>query len=1028
MKKVLFFASALAGLFFAASCQQETLEPEQMSKTVTFTVEAPGAINTKAIADGLNVNEVHYAVYKTNSGEDYSIDNSGEIDGPLAKGVVEMNNKKASVEFDLLQDQKYTVIFWAQVAGADHYDLGDLRTITVKHENGVVDGNDETRAAFFARYDFSTFEHEDHDVTLRRPFAQLNLLTTPESLTPEQSGQTAAYTIDVETSKVMVNGLGTSFNTLTGVAPADEDATIVYEMAATPAKQGQETLSVNGKEYRYVSMNYLFVPGDEKLVDIEYYITTDKGNMTHEIVAVPVKENYRTNVIGNLLTKEAKFEIIVDAEFEAPKNAPEQIVAGTIDDLQYALDNAIEGNNTIFIGNDMVGDVWVYQKPGVNIELIGQDRTFDGTIRIHAGSNYNDAKFTVKGVHFKTSTESLNFIMPNDFDKVDGVTRRYSNNVTVENCTFTAEGAAVNTAVGVQAKSCTNLQVIGCTATDMHSLLQAQSCGADVIVRDVTINGKNGVAFKQVKNAVVESATINAAAYGIRFDGNIDNYGVTVKDCNVTAVQPVIVRKMTGKNNTIAFEGANTFVTEETFQVVITKGSDDEAYSYPTGTYTLTGNAGLNVYPIVNADAFAAAVANEKLDVVEVIAPIESVGEGFEITRDVVLNMNNEEFNAGSTANSYWYALEISGDNNVEINDANFTRAGIYSAQGANVVFNSGVINHKPERSSRYIFCAQSGSTITINDGTFNNDRTNNSYFWADNATIYVKDGTFGGVTSKNKVVLTNGGQLIISGGTFNFDPTNWLDEGYVATKNGSVWEVAPENLITDADSFAAALANGNDGDILILAPGTYEGTFAVKRSNITIKGTEGVVVDCINLNGQDNVTIKNITFDAAGAARGYDNNGGAKQYANIITGDNTNKANKGSHNLVIDGCLFTGTFANGGASIAFTDYYRTSGFSGNITIKNCTFETENAYYNIYGHYTGNGANGYGDFVIENNTFNTTFTQGGAIYLGRYASSTPVVVTGNTFNVATSLEEAMYVQDHSDYGVSIAAENNTFAN
>ena len=222
MKKVLFFASALAGLFFAASCQQETLEPEQMSKTVTFTVEAPGAINTKTIADGLNVNEVHYAVYKTNEGVDYSIHNKGEgaTNGPLAKGVVPMSNKRASVEFDLLQDQNYTVIFWAQVAGANHYDLGDLRTITVKHENGVVDGNDETRAAFFATFDFSTDEHKDYEVTLRRPFAQLNLLTTPESLTPEQSGQTTQYTIDVETSEVKVIGLGTSFNTLTGVAPA----------------------------------------------------------------------------------------------------------------------------------------------------------------------------------------------------------------------------------------------------------------------------------------------------------------------------------------------------------------------------------------------------------------------------------------------------------------------------------------------------------------------------------------------------------------------------------------------------------------------------------------------------------------------------------------------------------------------------------------------------------------------------------------------------------------------------------------
>ena len=83
------------------------------------------------------------------------------------------------------------------------------------------------------------------------------------------------------------------------------------------------------------------------------------------------------------------------------------------------------------------------------------------------------------------------------------------------------------------------------------------------------------------------------------------------------------------------------------------------------------------------------------------------------------------------------------------------------------------------------------GSTITINNGTFNNDRASNSYFWADNSTIYVMGGNFGGVASNKKVVLTNGGQLIIKGGTFNFDPTTWVAEGYAATKNGSTWTVA---------------------------------------------------------------------------------------------------------------------------------------------------------------------------------------------------------------------------------------------
>ena len=214
---------------------------------------------------------------------------------------------------------------------------------------------------------------------------------------------------------------------------------------------------------------------------------------------------------------------------------------------------------------------------------------------------------------------------------------------------------------------------------------------------------------------------------------------------------------------------------------------------------------------------------------------------------------------------------------------------------------------------------------------------------------------------------------------------------------------------------------------LVTLVPGTFDGTFALK-SNMTIVGTEGAVAGCFNLNGADNVTIKNVTFDAAKATMGYDGSSKAKQYANIITGNKTNKPIKGAWNLVIKDCKFTGTFANGGASIAFTDQSRSSGGSGNITIEGCTFETEGGYCDIYGHYCGNGNNGYGDFVIEGNTFNTEFTQGSPVYLGRYASSTPVVVKGNAFNTVDSLANAVYVQDHSNYGVSVNAENNTFAN
>ena len=872
MKKLMLFASALAGLFLAASCQQENLEPAAKGNAVTFTVEAPAALQTKAIADGMNVNELIYEVWITD-GQTNDLTGAQKLYQSSTEMFKEDGKNKATVTLDLVNDQNYTVLFWAQVAGTGAYDTDELTAVTYAKAIDAYAANDESLAAFYAVSYVDDSTAANQTVYLTRPFAQVNLCTLNSKAAAQQAGD---YNIAIVNSKMTLKNVPTEFNVATG----DVDGYAEFEFIYAPVPSDPATIKVSEKEYYYAGMNYVFA-GDN--LELTYDIQTSLNGSTNYavvnnvIASVPVKKNYCTNIVGNLLTSKTDYEIIVDAEFEAPKNAPEQVVVSTAKDLQLALDNAVVGNNTIFLGNDIVGDVMVHQKSGINIVVYGQGRTYEGTIRIHNGSNYNDGTFKIEGVNFQTSTESLNFIMPNDFDVQNGVTRRYSNNITVENCTFTAEGAAVNTAVGVQAKSCKNLQVIGCTATDMHSLLQAQSCGEDVIVKNVTIDGKNGVAFKQVKNAVVDGATITADAYGIRFDGNIADYGVTIKDCNVTAVQPVIVRKMTGANNTIAFEGTNTLDTEETFQVVITNGSDDEAYSYPTGTYTLTGNEGLNVYPIVNADAFAAAVANEKLPEVELNTKIESVGEGFEISRDVVLNMNNQEFNAGSDANSRWYALEVYGDNKVEINDANFTRAGIYAAEGANVLFNNGVINHKPERSSRYIFCAQSGSTITINEGTFTNDRTNNSYFWADNATIYVKGGNFAGVASKNKVVLTNGGKLIISGGTFNFDPSAWVKPGYVAVKNGSVWtiETSDQNsYVSNADGTAAAYSQAGlaaaieDGKLEIaLTEGTY--SLATVPAGLKLVGFEdNVVLDMKNKTPgvHGSISIENVTVEFSNA------------------------------------------------------------------------------------------------------------------------------------------------------------------
>ncbi len=272
------------------------------------------------------------------------------------------------------------------------------------------------------------------------------------------------------------------------------------------------------------------------------------------------------------------------------------IYVATAAQLQAALD-AAAGESTIKLGADIQGSVTAIQKQGVKITIDGLNHKFNGYIKVHSNSNhYADAALTVKNVSFETSVASTNFI-----EALENGAERYSTNITVENCTFTATGEAANTSVGVQIKASKNAKVFGCTATGLHSLVQAQSCDETVVVSGCTINGKNGVAFKQVKAATVEGTTIEATGYGIRFDGNIDNYGIVVKDVNVEATQPFIVRKMTGANNTIDLEGTNTLTpsTDGDYQIVITDGQDDAEYVKPTGTYNLTGADSFKLFPVL---------------------------------------------------------------------------------------------------------------------------------------------------------------------------------------------------------------------------------------------------------------------------------------------------------------------------------------------------------------------------------------------------------------------------------------------
>lgn len=135
----------------------------------------------------------------------------------------------------------------------------------------------------------------------------------------------------------------------------------------------------------------------------------------------------------------------------------------------------------------------------------------------------------------------------------------------------------------------------------------------------------------------------------------------------------------------------------------------------------------------------------------------------------------------------------------VEINDLVLTaeRGGL-NVQGGKVVVNSGSVTSTAYGTNiGYLVYAASNTTseVIINGGDF---RYEGAYYRhgvlyaGQNATIVVNGGTFGkggSNTSKTKwITAANGGTVTIYGGSFEFDPTEWVAEGYEAVQGADGW------------------------------------------------------------------------------------------------------------------------------------------------------------------------------------------------------------------------------------------------
>ena len=634
------------------------------------------------------------------------------------------------------------------------------------------------------------------------------------------------------------------------------------------------------------------------------------------------------------------------------ENVEVYVLVNTGANLEYQANNSPANRDIkIVLVGEVEGNAVIKQREGVNVIVAGAEgNSYNSFITINGDARY-DGEETLKfeGINFK-SNEGMDFIYaPTKYENK----YNYSHNITVDGCTFSSE-AFNEKIVGIKLQTTYNAVIKNCKAENIHSLAQISSTDNEIVIEKVeVVNCKNGLGLGNIAKAVINDANISATGYGIRLDGEKSRaVAATIENSTIEAYIPVNIRRMNDAacNVDVEFLGTDNVLVGNIYEIAFCSNEYEQGVDpqNPVGSFRLQNAEEFRAFygTVTSFSAFDAAV-NSNSDTVVAEGNISMPGMGVEVERDVVLDFDGFEYNAGSDASSRWYALEIYGDHDVVVKNANFTRAGIY-ANGADVVFENGTINHKPERSSRYIFCAQSGSTITIKDGTFNNDRQNNAYFWADAATIVVEGGNFGGVASKNKVVLTNNGQVIIKGGTFNFDPTAYVAPGSVVEKVDSNWVVS---AIDESANIADVIKNAAAGQTIVCP----EGTVIAGSTNLNIKGATVVGATFSNPSGTAvgstiNGTFKNCTFTGSNALR-YCYAGETVVFENCVFSGNTYGVHfdGGANDVIFRNCTISGFNALGAALTMVTfegctfvgngkSGYNGANLWGSATLKNCEF------------------------------------------------------------------------------------------
>ena len=563
MNKKLFLGMfAAAGMLLATSCSNDELDVVQSGDEaqVTFSLAADGGIATRAISDGTGAKKLVYAVYNAD-GELIKTIANADVNGQIVDNSAFDNGLTENVTITLAKGQQYTVAFWAQNPNCTAYTTTDLKNVTIDYA-GL--NNDETRDAFFKAETFTVTGNADIDVVLKRPFAQINV-----GVTEDDWNAAVASGIEIEKSKVTIEKAATSINLLTGEVDGEE--TVEYGFDIIPAQFATpETLNVDlnmdgtKESYVYLSMSYILANDETTgyakatLDDLDFTFAPKSGNninFSTGLNAVPVQRNWRTNIIGNILTGDVTFNITIDPIYDGEYNNNGDAYGVKANDTYYkTIEDAINAGATEI---ELAAGLW--EMPSVR----------DKTLKI-SGAN-KDAKIDLSnGVALNnTSVDFTNVTIVKENE--DYVGFPHANVLKYTDCVF----ENVYWAYGIE-ETFTNC-VFNQTSNDHYNVwtygaktATFTNCMFNSAGKSVLVYKEEGAEWYTVnfKNCVFNATEPAEGKAAIEIDSHLNPYNVNIENCTASgfdagSVSGNILYNLKngelGTNCNITITGINTY-------------------------------------------------------------------------------------------------------------------------------------------------------------------------------------------------------------------------------------------------------------------------------------------------------------------------------------------------------------------------------------------------------------------------------------------------------------------------------------